>query len=83
MNTALIVLCLAGGGTIGQPEGTVFKAPRIEVKTRAQKDKTFFFTCSTTESTWAGNTTNPMRSPDLPRLCRRPIFMTRVQSGWC
>lgn len=43
MNAAMLMVCLAGAGAIGQPEETIFKAPRIEVKTATRDGKTFSY----------------------------------------
>ncbi len=67
MNTALMVLCLAGAGTVGQPEDTVFKAPRIEVKTRTHKDKTYSYLLY--NRVYLGQQYHKSDTePDLPRL---------------
>lgn len=43
MNAAMLMVCLAGAGAIGQPEETIFKARRIEVKTATSDGKTFSY----------------------------------------
>src|SRR5438445_9250317 len=43
MNAAMILICVAGSAAVGQPDDTVFKAPRIEVKNAARDGKTYSY----------------------------------------
>jgi hypothetical protein len=67
MSAAVLMVCLLESVAIGQPSETVFKAPRIEIKTDTRDGKTFSYLLY--NRVYLGRQYHKSENePDLPRL---------------